>query len=150
MPVTGAVLLDPTHLSAALAAIPKLTAELGKAEHVHFHWLPGHRGQVTQVGPGITVGWRRVGDTIVISNDPSAGAVQSAGLGTSDAFTAFAHQAGIPAQVSSLVYLNVHGLMGAIPGVPASPDAAHLGGLAMWSSVDSSGAHFSAYLQVTK
>jgi hypothetical protein len=150
MPVTGAVMLAPTHLSAALAAMPKLTAELGAAKHVHFHWLPGHRGQVAQVGPGIRIGWRHVGDTIVISNDPSAGAVQSAGLGTSAAFTTFAHQAGIPGRVSSLFYLDVHRLMGVIPGVPASADAAHLGGFAVWSSVDSSGAHFSAYLQVTR
>jgi hypothetical protein len=150
VPVTGAVLLAPTHLSAALAAMPRLTAELGATGHVHFHWLPGHRGQVARVAPGVKVGWRRAGDTIVISNDPAAGAVQRAGLGTSDAFTAFAHQAGIPVQVSSLFYLDVHRLMGAVPGVPASTDAAHLGAFAMWSSVDSGGAHFSAYLQVTK
>jgi Protein of unknown function (DUF3352) len=150
-PLTGAVLLRPSRVRAATVAMAHITAAITRSDPaVRFHWLPGHRGQVVAVSPGVRVGWRRVGDVIAISNDPAAGALQSPGLAGSQSYAALARRAGVPAQVTFLAYVGIPGLLRAIPGLPPDPNAAHLGGFVMWADTDAAGAHFNAYLQITK
>jgi Protein of unknown function (DUF3352) len=149
-PLTAAVLLKPADPAAATAALTRITAAIaGRDPTLHFHWLPGHRGQVAAVRPGLTVGWHRTGDVIAISNSLTAGAAQSSPLSANALFQSIAHQAGLPQNVSSLGYFSVPSLLSALPAGGSQKGVVdHLGGLLMWSAVDSSGAHFTAFLSV--
>jgi uncharacterized protein DUF3352 len=149
LPLSAALLLGPDHPEAATAAMKHLTAFLARSQpDLHLRTLPGGRGQVANVGPGMTVGWRRVGDVIAISNDPRAGTPRTPTLASSPAFQAAAEQAGMPHEVNGLVYLNVPGLMHSLPMGPSDPNLGHLGSLLMWGATDAHGATFTAYLQV--
>jgi hypothetical protein len=152
VPVTAALMLKPADPSAAAAAMSRITAAVSHRDHkLRFHWLPGHRGQVATVRPGLAIGWHRIGDVIAISNSSTAGARQSSPLTTSALFQSVAHQAGLPQNVSSLAYFSIPSLLHALPiggGGSQAQVLSHLGGLLMWSAVDSSGAHFTAYLSV--
>jgi uncharacterized protein DUF3352 len=150
LPFSGALLLAPKNPEAAAAAMGRLTAFIAKQQPgLKFHWLPGHRGQVTTLGQGMRIGWWRNGDLIAISNDPHAGRPQATSLGESAAFKTIAAQAGMPDQVSSLAYVDIAGILRAVPMGPTDPNVEHLGGLLLWSSTDGAGAHFTAYLQIT-
>jgi hypothetical protein len=113
------------------------------------HDLPGGTGQVLALQPGVAIAWRRVGGLIAVSNDPAAGRTPPAALETSSAWRAFAAQARIPARVGFLAYLNVHGLLQGVEPVQ-NPDAAHVGGVAVWTTSSPAGAHLDAYLQVLR
>lgn len=150
-PVTAALMLKPADPAAAAAAMSRITAAISRKDHqLHFHWLPGHRGQVAVVRPGLSIGWHRVGDVIAVSNSATAGGPQASPLTTNALFQTVAHQAGLPEHVSSLGYFSVPSLLSALPigGGSHSADLSHLGGLLLWSSVDGSGAHFTAFLSV--
>lgn len=150
LPFSAAVLLHPRHPAAAAAAMRRIVAAAGRlSPGLHVSALPGGRGQVLPIGPGVNITWRRVGGLIAVSNDPAAGRTPAAGLEASSAWHAFSAQAGIPANVGFLGYVNVHQLLQAFEPVP-DPDAAHVGGVAVWTTASASGAHFEAYLQVLR
>jgi Protein of unknown function (DUF3352) len=149
-PVSAALLLQPANPAAAAAAMGRVTAAVARlAPDVRVRPLPAGTGQEVTVGGGPPIAWRRLGDVIAVSNDPAAGRPQASDLEAAPAWRSLAAQAHVPAHVGFLAYLDVHGLLGLATPVP-DPDAAHLGGLAVWTTSGPSGAHFEAYLQVLR
>ncbi len=149
LPVSAALLLQPRNPAAATAAMGRVTTALTRlAPDVRVRPLPAGTGQELVIG-GLPIEWRRLGDIIAVSNDPAAGRPQAGDLEASPAWRSLAAQAHVPASVGFLAYLDVHGLLGLMMPVP-DPDAAHLGGLAAWTTSGPSGAHFEAYLQVRR
>ncbi len=148
LPLSVAALLQPKQPEAATAAMYRITAAIERLQpNLHFRTV-GHTGQVVRVG-GVQVGWHRIGDVIAVSNDPTAGAAQSPGLGSSSGYASVASQAGVPPTVSFLAYVGLPQLLNALPvAAPTDPNVGHVGGLVMWSSSDGTGFHFVTYLQV--
>jgi hypothetical protein len=126
----------------------RVTAALTRlAPGVRVRPLPFGTGQQLRVGAGLPIEWQRMGDVIAVSTDPAAGRPQAFDLETSPAWHSLAAQAHVPAHVGFLAYVDVHDLLGVVTPTP-DPDAAHLGGLAAWTTSGPAGAHFEAYLQV--
>jgi hypothetical protein len=126
----------------------RVTAALARlAPGVRVRPLPSGTGQELRVGGGLPIEWRRLGDVIAVSNDPFAGRPQASDLESSPAWRSLTAQAHVPAHVGFVAYVDIHTLLGLATPAP-DPDAAHLGGLALWTTSGPSGAHFEAYLQV--
>jgi hypothetical protein len=147
-PMSAALLLQPRDPAAATAAMGRVTAALARlAPDVRVRPLPAGAGQELRVGAGPPIEWRRLGDVIAVSNDPVAGRPQASDLEASPAWRSLVAQAHVPAHLGFLAYLDVHELLGLATSAP-DPDAAHLGGLAVWTTSGPAGAHFEAYLRI--
>jgi hypothetical protein len=147
-PMSAALLLQPRDPAAATEAMGRVTAALVRlAPGARIRPLPAGTGQELRLGSGLPIEWRRLGDVIAVSTDPMAGRPQASDLESSPAWRSLAAQAHVPAHVGFLGYVDIHELLGLATPTP-DPDAAHLGGLAVWTTSGSAGAHFEAYLQV--
>ncbi len=159
------LLLKPEDAAAGAATIKKLTATLSKelsasgSEGLQIEDIPnGQRfsGPQTQ---GLSVVWRQAGDVIAVSNDQTAGDEPAASLADSDKWKALKKSAGVSDDVSSLLYLDIPGVLDAVRAAGAGAEldsdpqvAANLkplGGLAVWGDTKDGGvATADVYLEV--
>lgn len=159
------LLLKPEDAAAGAATIKKLTATLSKelsasgSEGLQIEDIPnGQRfsGPQTQ---GLSVVWRQAGDVIAFSNDQTAGDEPAASLADSDKWKALKKSAGVSDDVSSLLYLDIPGVLDAVRAAGAGAEldsdpqvAANLkplGGLAVWGDTKDGGvATADVYLEV--
>jgi hypothetical protein len=164
IPAVG-LLLKPSDAAKGAATIKKLTATLSKelgaqgSEGLQIEDIPnGQRfsGPQTQ---GLSVVWRQAGDVIAFSNDQTAGDEPSASLADSDKWKALKKSAGVSDDVSSLLYVDIPGVLDAVRAAGAGaqldsdPQVAAnlkpLGGLAVWGDTKDGGiATADVYLEV--
>ncbi|MEO9175208.1 MAG: DUF3352 domain-containing protein, partial [Gaiellales bacterium] len=109
LPVSASLLLHPADATAGEASLRKITAALTKLAGTQFAEANG--GQTTSLS-GITAGWRRAGDLLAISNDPTAGNAVSSPLSDDPSFKAFEQTVGVPDQVTGLLYVDVGRVLG--------------------------------------
>lgn len=128
-PLTGALLSQPADPAAATRAARRLARI---ASHSSSAPISAHR----------------TGGLVVLSNDPHAGALQTAGLASSKGFESAAQAAGLPTSVGFLAYVGFPQIVKALPQAGSNPDARHLGGLLVWTTRDAAGSHLVAYLQI--
>ena len=68
LPVSGALLLQPADPATGLATVRQIARLMTQGDGaVRLH------GDSAQLAPGITLTWKRVGDLVVVGNDPTAG-----------------------------------------------------------------------------
>ena len=164
IPAVG-LLLKPADAAKGAATIKKLTGTLSKelsasgSDGLTIEDIPnGQRfsGPQTQ---GLSVVWRQAGDVIAFSNDQTAGDEPSSSLADSDKWKALKDAAGVGDDVSSLLYVDIPGVLDAVRAAGAGAEldsdpqvAANLkplGGLAVWGdSKDGGVATADVYLEV--
>jgi hypothetical protein len=156
LPVTASLLLHPADAAAGEATMRKITAALTKMENVPFTNANG--GQTTQV-QGLSVGWRRAGDLLAVSNDPKAGDKPTSPLGDDSGFKSFEKAVGVPDKVNGLFYLDVGRLLGLAKGFMGNASAsdqeaidnlAHVGRVIVYGSQDGSTLTSDTFVEITK
>jgi hypothetical protein len=156
LPVSAALLLHPADANAGEATLRKITAALTKDANIPFTDANG--GQTTQVS-GITAGWRRAGDLLAISNDPTAGNAVSSPLSDDPSFKSFEQTVGVPDQVTGLFYLDAGRILGLAKTFMGSASASdqeaidnlsHVGRVLAYGSSDGSTATADVFVEITK
>jgi hypothetical protein len=124
MPISGALLLRPNDPARGMQTIGRLLRMTGQG-HV--------KGNTLRVAPGIDVGWKRVGDVIVVGNDPAAGTTPDQTLADSQQYQDFLQSAGAPSDAAVVLYVDVPSILGMAP-TSVDPNLKHIGGIAAWTS----------------
>jgi hypothetical protein len=155
LPFSAALLLKPADAAAGEATLRKITAALAK-QGVPFTDANG--GQTTQLS-GIAAGWRRAGDLLAVSNDPTAGNAVSSSLSADASFQAFEKTVGVPDKVTALMYLDVGRLLGLAKTFTGSASASdkealdnlsHVGRIAAYGTVDGTTVSADLFVEITK
>lgn len=142
--VAASLLLRPADVDRGVATLQKATAALARFQpQLRPTPIPGVQGQQVTVG-GQTLSWRRTGDALAIGNDPGVGEDQGGGLAATDRFGQAAKDAGLPDEVTGVLFADVQGLVSLVSGTDddgkISPEARrnleHVGGVLGWSALD--------------
>ena len=72
-------------------------------------------GDAAQLAPGVTLTWKRVGDLVVVGNDPTAGTGTGGSLADSEKYTSFLKTAGAPSGANVSFYVDVPSILGLVP-----------------------------------
>jgi hypothetical protein len=141
LPVSGALLLRPDDPARGMQTLSKLLRMNLPDAGLHA------QGNRIPVAPGINVSWKRVGDVIVVSNDPAAGTVPDQTLADTQSYQDFLKAAGAPSDASVVLYVDVPAILGM---APTSVDAnlKHLGGTAAWTSTEGTTVTSDLFVQV--
>ncbi len=141
LPVSGALLLRPDDPTRGMQTLSKLLRMNLPDAGLHA------RGNRIPVAPGINVSWKRVGDVIAVSNDPTAGTVPDQTLADTQSYQDFLRAAGAPSDASVVLYVDVPAILGM---APTSVDAnlKHLGGIAAWTSTEGTTVTSDLFVQV--
>jgi hypothetical protein len=132
LPGPGADLLaTPARPAAAAAGLGRLLTTLSRLiPHTAVARVPGGEQLVLPPAAGaMSIGWRSDGRLLVLGTNPST-ARPAASLAADPAFASLLHEAGVPATVTGLLYLNVAGVASLSGHPPAGVRA--LGGLIAW------------------
>ena len=142
LPVSGALLLQPADPATGLATVRQIAR-------------PCHAGRgrcgctatAAQLAPGVTLTWKRVGDLVVVGNDPTAGTGTGGSLADSERYTSFLKTAGAPSGANVSFYVDVPSILGLVP-VSTAPDLKHLGGIAAWTATSGDTTTADLFVQV--
>jgi hypothetical protein len=153
LPYSVGMLLKPHDINRAVATMRKVTT-LVRRQGGKVTSVPG--GASIQTGnSGTAASWRRVGDVIAISNDPSAGSARSDSLQASQSFGDALSAAGAKGPVTGLLYANLGQIINAVTMVSgtavsstASANLAHLGALVLSTKASGDTATVDAFVTV--
>ena len=74
-------------------------------------------GNSLEIGPGMDVTWKKVGDVIAVGNDPQAGTTPSQTLADNQSYQDFLSAAGAPSGANVSLYVDTPGIIGMFPGI---------------------------------
>ncbi len=141
MPISAALLLKPANLDDGLATINRLVRTFTQGSGAKVH------GNSLEIGPGMDVTWKKVGDVIAVGNDPQAGTPPGQTLADSQSYQDFLSDAGAPSGAGVSLYVDTPGIIGMFPGT-VDPNLKHLGGIAVWTTAAGSSVTTDLFVQV--
>ncbi len=141
LPVSGALLLQPANPATGLATVRQIAHLATQGGQVRLH------GDAAQLAPGVTLTWKRVGDLVVVGNDPTAGTGTGGSLADSEKYTSFLKTAGAPSGANVSFYVDVPSILGLVP-MTLPPDLKHLGGIAAWTATSGDTTTADLFVQV--
>ncbi|MGZ4430555.1 MAG: DUF3352 domain-containing protein [Gaiellales bacterium] len=149
LPLRGALVLHPSDPARSAVTMRRIIRALGwLGSGVRVMPLPGGEGQrFTLKGVPFRFQWQRSGNLIAIGNDPAAPGTPGAGLATASKYTQILQEAGVPAKVGGILYVDIPGALNAFPS-QVDVKARALGGFVVWQSVGSGEYRLGAYLEV--
>jgi hypothetical protein len=140
LPVSGALLLQPANPATGLKTVEQIARLVDQPRGVlHANWV--------ELAPGVAISWKRVGDLIVVGNDPTAGTGAGGSIADSEKYTSFLKTAGAPSGANVSLYVDVPSILNLVP-VSTDPNLKHLGGIAAWTATSGDTTTADLFVQV--
>jgi hypothetical protein len=134
IPIGGALILHPADTQKAADTMRKLTryAVAESPGQFTIKPIPGN-GEQLVFAAGFSLTWSVEGDTIVLTNESTAGRPADEPITDSSKFTDLLAKAGAPDDANALFYLDTPGLLSLIPSTNSmGADAKAIGGVVAW------------------